>query len=141
VGESAERRVRAERGAGSPPDAGSLRATSLGSIRRRIDALDRRIVRLMNERARLGLEAGVAKAERGRAVRDAARESDVLRRVVEASEGPLPPNDVTAIYRRLMAATRRLEAAERRTAGRGQEAPPRPGENGQAGENSRAHIR
>ena len=84
-------------------------------LRRRIDALDRRIVELLGERTRLGLEMGAAKAAAGRgAVRDPDREREVLLRVATANEGPLPQADLLALYRRLMAATRRLESAARR---------------------------
>jgi chorismate mutase len=84
-------------------------------LRRRIDDLDRRIVELLNERTRLGLEVGSAKAEAGhRAVRDGDREREVLLRVAAANEGPLPQAELLAIYRRLIAATRRLQTAARR---------------------------
>ena len=83
-------------------------------LRRRIDALDRRIVRLLNERASLALEVDGHRVARGRrAVRDPAREADVLRRVGEASSGPLETADLQQIYRRLMALTRRLQSARR----------------------------
>ena len=83
-------------------------------LRRRIDALDRRIVRLMNERAELGREVGRAKVEAGRrAVRDAEREREVLLRVTMANAGPIPQADLIAIYRRLIAVTRRLETRDR----------------------------
>jgi chorismate mutase/prephenate dehydratase len=82
--------------------------------RRRIDAIDRRIVALLDERTRLGLEAGAAKAADGRPVRDPEREREVLLRVAAANAGPLPQADLLAIYRRLMSATRRLEQAARR---------------------------
>ena len=82
--------------------------------RRRIDAIDRRIVALMNERTRVGLEVGVAKAADGRPVRDTDREREVLLRVAAANEGPLPQADLLALYRRLMTATRRLETEARR---------------------------
>jgi chorismate mutase len=83
-------------------------------LRRRIDALDRRIVALLNERAELGREVGRAKAADHRAVRDAEREREVLLRVTMASEGPIPQADLLAIYRRLMRATRALELRDRR---------------------------
>jgi chorismate mutase/prephenate dehydratase len=87
----------------------------LRRLRRRIDALDRRIVGLLNERARLAREAGQAKAEAGRtAVRDAEREREILLRVSMANEGPMPQADLLALYRRLFAATRALETRDRR---------------------------
>jgi len=90
-------------------------STELRRLRRRIDALDRRIVRLLSERAELGREVGRAKALAGRrAVRDVEREREVLLRVSIANEGPIPQVDLLAIYRRLMAATRALEVRDRR---------------------------
>lgn len=86
----------------------------LRRLRHRIDALDRRIVGLLNERAELAREAGHAKTAGGRrAIRDAEREREVLLRVTMANTGPLPQADLLALYRRLMAATRALEAIDR----------------------------
>jgi chorismate mutase / prephenate dehydratase len=86
----------------------------LRRLRRRIDALDRRIVGLLNERAELAREAGRAKAAAGRhTIRDAEREREVLLRVTMANGGPLPQADLLALYRRLMIATRELEAHDR----------------------------
>jgi chorismate mutase/prephenate dehydratase len=86
----------------------------LRRLRRRIDVLDRRIVALLNERARLAREAGQAKAQAGRmAVRDLQREREILLRVSMANEGPMPQADLLALYRRLFIATRALEARDR----------------------------
>lgn len=86
----------------------------LRRLRHRIDALDRRLVALINERAELARDAGRAKAAGGRrAIRDADREREVLLRVTMANPGPFPQADLLALYRRLMAATRALEAADR----------------------------
>lgn len=87
----------------------------LRRMRRRIDALDRRIVGLLNERAELGRAVGHAKAAAGRrAIRDPEREREVLLRVTMANAGPLPQADLLAIYRRLIAATRGLEVRDRK---------------------------
>lgn len=83
-------------------------------LREKIDALDRRIVALLNERAELTIEVGHEKVALGRrAIRDAEREREVLLRVSIANEGPMPQADLIAIYRRLIAASRALEARER----------------------------
>lgn len=83
-------------------------------LRKEIDALDRRIVGLLNERARKGRAVGREKIAAGRrAIRDVEREREVLLRVTMANEGPLPQADLLAIYRRLIAATRVLEARDR----------------------------
>ena len=86
-------------------------------LRRRIDALDRRIVVLLSERAEVAREVGRAKTAAGRrAIRDVEREREVLLRVTMANTGPIPQADLLAIYRRLMAATRALEARDRQRA-------------------------
>lgn len=86
----------------------------LRRLRRRIDALDRRIVSLLNERADLARRVGHEKARGGlRAIRDAEREREVLLRVTMANEGPLAQADLLAIYRRLIRAARELEARDR----------------------------
>jgi chorismate mutase/prephenate dehydratase len=92
----------------------------LRRLRRRIDALDRRIVRLLNERAELAREVGRAKTtDRRRAVRDPEREREVLLRVTMANEGPTPQADLLAVYRRLFVVARRLEARDRAQRPRG----------------------
>lgn len=92
-----------------PPETAELRR-----LRRRIDALDRRIVAMLDERAELARAAGREKTAAGRrAVRDLDREREVLLRVAMANVGPFPQADLLAIYRRLMAATRALETRDR----------------------------
>lgn len=94
--------------------AGRTETPELARLRRRIDALDRRIVALLSERAELGRQVGRAKEAAGRrAVRDVEREREVLLRVALANVGPLAQADLLLIYRRLIAATRALEARER----------------------------
>jgi chorismate mutase / prephenate dehydratase len=83
-------------------------------LRTKIDALDRKLVTLLNERAELARQAGRAKEAAGvRKIRDAEREREVLLRVSMANTGPLPQADLLALYRRLMTATRALEARDR----------------------------
>ena len=96
---------------GKPP---SLETAELRRLRKKIDTLDRRLVGLLNERAELARDAGRAKRAAGyRAIRDAEREREVLLRVTIANEGPLAQADLLALYRRLFAATRSLEARDR----------------------------
>jgi len=84
----------------------------LDALRAEIDALDRQIVGLLNRRARLGLEAGKAKARNGRPITDAEREREVMVRVVMANDGPLPQDALLALYRQLIETIRRLEELE-----------------------------
>lgn len=96
----------------------------LRRLRARIDALDRKLVALLNERAALTSAIGGEKARLGRAVRDAAREREVLLRVSMANGGPTPQAELLAIYRRVIAAARSLETRERERLRRDEPEPP-----------------
>lgn len=84
-------------------------ADGLSGFRERIDACDAEIVRLVNDRLKICLEVGEYKSARGIAVKDAARESEVLARVLDENEGPCPPEVLRQIYRILIDAAVRLE--------------------------------
>ncbi len=90
--------------------AGSL---DLAELRARIDVLDGEIIRLLNERARLGVAAGRAKIRAGQAVVDADRERDVLLRVALANDGPIPESALVDLYRRLIEIVRDLQESDR----------------------------
>ena len=88
---------------------------SLAPLRVRIDAIDREIVALLDERARIALEIGRVKdASGGRAIRDPKREAEVIERVTSTSAGLFPEPELVALYRRLIAATRQVQAEQRR---------------------------
>ena len=92
-------------------------AAALEPLRERIDAIDHAIVALLTERAQIALEIGRVKQETGRrTVRDARREAEVLERVTSASAGLFPEPELVALYRKLIAATRRVQHAQKRAA-------------------------
>jgi chorismate mutase/prephenate dehydratase len=94
---------------------GDPTAKALAPLRDRIDAIDQEIVALLNERAQIALEIGRVKQVTGRrTVRDAAREAQVLERVTSASAGLFPEPELVALYRKLIAATRRVQHAQKR---------------------------
>ena len=88
---------------------GSAEQGDLEALRSQIDDLDVQIVKLLNRRARLGLEAGHAKVRNGRPVADSEREREVLVRVAMANDGPLPQDALLALYRELIETIKRLE--------------------------------
>lgn len=77
--------------------------------RRRIDALDAEIVRLINERAECAHRIGQAKLKTDRPAYAPDRERQVLEKVAAAGTGPLPPAAIQGIYREIMSACRSLE--------------------------------
>ena len=105
---------RAAEVAADAADAADLGA-SLAPLRERIDAIDAEIVALLNERARIALAIGRVKDAQGqRPIRDPAREAAVIERVTSASEGLFPEPELVALYRKLIAATRKVQAEQRR---------------------------
>jgi chorismate mutase/prephenate dehydratase len=80
---------------------------SLQDIRRKIDALDARLVKLLSARAKIAQRVGAIK--HGAMVYRPEREAQVLRRVSELNQGPLPSSSVRRIYTEIMSACRALE--------------------------------
>jgi chorismate mutase/prephenate dehydratase len=76
---------------------------TLENLRAEIDDTDRDILRLCAKRASLGIQVARAKAQSGAAVRDTARERDVLRAAIEngAALG-LDPSAVERLYQTLI---------------------------------------
>ncbi len=93
----------------------TVETAEIRRLRRKIDAIDRRIVALLNERTQVSRDVGRAKIDAGRrGIRDAEREREILLRVSMANAGPMPQADLLAVYRRLFAVSRALEARDRR---------------------------
>ncbi len=91
----------------SPPSPES--PSALDDLRRRIDEVDRRLVDLLNERARIVVEVGRLKRDTGTPIYAPHRESAVLRRALELNAGPLPNRAIEGIYRELMSGSFALE--------------------------------
>lgn len=83
----------------------------LQAIRQRIDALDKELQALLNERASLAQEVARVKLEAGEDVLfyRPEREAQVLRMVKERNEGPLPGEEVARLFREVMSACLALE--------------------------------
>lgn len=77
--------------------------------RTRIDEIDSRIVKLLNERAGCAIEIGKIKAERGLRIHNPERENIVMNRVKEHNRGPLDHGAVQRIFRQIIEECRRIE--------------------------------
>ena len=84
---------------------------ALARQRARIDALDARIVGLLNERARVVRDIGRIKQEAGLAVADPKRVEDVLQRITTKNPGPLPNGHLRRIYERILEEMTAFEAS------------------------------
>ena len=81
----------------------------LQPLRTAIDAVDRQLIDLLNQRAQLAMEVGRIKHEAGAPVYRPEREAEVLRKIGTLNAGPLTEAGVTGIWREVMAACRALE--------------------------------
>jgi chorismate mutase/prephenate dehydratase len=81
----------------------------LTPLRERIDAIDRQILDLLNQRAGVAQEVGHVKAETNAPVFRPERELQVLRNAAQRNPGPLADADVQTIFREIMSACRALE--------------------------------
>ncbi|MFZ5802992.1 MAG: prephenate dehydratase [Candidatus Omnitrophota bacterium] len=82
----------------------------LKRLREKIDALDAKIIELLNERTRHVLEVGKAKAESGESVYAPERESEIYQKIdAQFGDEVLPKDALKSIYREIMSASLALE--------------------------------
>ena len=82
---------------------------TLAHFRRKIDQLDRRLVALLNRRARAAERIGYLKRKTRMAIYEPRRESTILDNVRRANRGPLSHRQLGEIYRRIISAMRALQ--------------------------------
>jgi len=81
----------------------------LSQLRKKIDALDAKIIGLLNDRAAVTLSIGHEKIKNKKPIYAPEREQDVLRRIKNLNAGPIKPEAIEAIYREVMSASLALE--------------------------------
>ena len=99
--------------------AGAGRPDAMDELRRRIDAIDIKMVRLLNERAGCAIALGRIKQERGLPIYQPAREEEVLGNVQRTNGGPLQSEALRRLFERIIDESRRIEriATDRSAAG------------------------
>ncbi|MEO7275046.1 MAG: chorismate mutase [Vicinamibacterales bacterium] len=83
--------------------------TDIDSLRKRIDALDEQLVRLLSARAACALEVGRVKKLAGVQLYQPSRESEVLAHVASVNRGPLDDGAIRRLFERIIDENRRLE--------------------------------
>ena len=81
----------------------------LEELRRAIDTVDAKILKLIAERVRLVLRVGDIKRANDMVVYDPDRERRILERLAERAEKPLDGSTVRRIFERLIDESRRVE--------------------------------
>jgi len=82
---------------------------SLSKLRKKIDALDRKLINLLNLRAQATKKIGKIKINTGKSIYAPERELEVLRKIAGLNRGPLKKGALEAIYREVMSASLALE--------------------------------
>ena len=82
---------------------------TLKEKRKKIDLIDRKLLKLLNQRLHVALEIGKIKKEMGEKVYDPKREKEVLRRLKIKNRGPLKEKDLEKVFRTMMKVCRRSQ--------------------------------
>jgi len=82
---------------------------SLKNLRNKINAIDGKMVNLLNERAKISSEIGELKTKSKKGIYSPAREKEVLKRIDELNKGPMTAEAFAAIYREIMSSSLALE--------------------------------
>jgi len=77
--------------------------------RRKIDAIDRELVRLLNERARCVAEIGRIKRANGLPIQEASREQEVLQNALGSNQGPLNDAELRRVFQQIVEEGRDLQ--------------------------------
>ena len=84
---------------------------TIQSLRDRLDVLDRQLVRVLNERARLVHELADIKAEVSAQLFDPKREAEILQRVASENPGPIYDATIQEIFEVIMHRIRDAETS------------------------------
>ncbi len=85
----------------------------LAGLRQQIDALDRQLLEMLNQRAHLAEQVGDIKRAEGSPFFRPDRVAQVLEKIQQLNPGPLKNTHVAAIWREIMSACLALEAPQR----------------------------
>lgn len=78
-------------------------------LRNRVDEVDRELIHVLNERARIVQEIVAIKSEAGKALFDPKREEEILQKVAEENRGPIYDTSMREIFTLILHRIRDLE--------------------------------
>jgi len=86
------------------------------ALRKKVDEIDEKILCFLKERVEVCKSIGAIKREKGIPIRDYQREDDVYTNIMrKASELELNPQEVKAIYQKIMAMSARAQESDTKT--------------------------
>lgn len=81
----------------------------INDYRERIDAIDRQLLQIFNERAELALQIGHIKKKKQMKIYDPEREKRIFTAMQEANPGPLENDAIVRLFERVIDESRHLE--------------------------------
>lgn len=82
---------------------------SLSEYRKKIDAIDTKIVTLLNDRAKLSVKIGENKKKLNKGIYAPDREKQIFDQISRLNKGPMTNDAFVAIYREIMSSSLSLE--------------------------------
>ncbi len=82
-------------------------------MRTEIDAIDDRLLELVNRRMALAEAIGREKRKSGRPILDNLREEEIIQRLKSGNRGPLTASQVERLFRTVISFSRQLQVLER----------------------------
>lgn len=82
---------------------------NLKNLRTKINSIDKKIVHLLNDRARISGAIGEIKVKNKAAIYSPAREKEIFKRIAQLNKGPMTMEAFEAIYREIMSSSLALE--------------------------------
>ena len=83
----------------------------LDELRGKIDKIDDKLIKLLTDRAKLGIKVAKVKGKAGAPVFFPARERQILKKVADDNKGPLSDTALQNVFREIFSATRSVERA------------------------------
>ena len=77
--------------------------------RRKIDAIDKQLLQLLNERASYALKIGEIKKEKNLPIQSTDREDEIMRYLLDSNPGPLDNGQILAIFKSVIDESRHLQ--------------------------------
>lgn len=87
---------------------------ALQRLREQIDLLDGELLQLLSRRAKIVYEVALVKQTSGLPVYDSQREQQILDRICHLNQGPLAPQGLINIFRRIIHESRKIEESSMR---------------------------
>ena len=81
---------------------------SLIKLRKKIDKIDHKILKLLNKRANTVLKIGKIKQRNNSTIHDPAREAEILKNLIHQNNGPLTEEQIKEIFGKIIFISRSM---------------------------------